>query len=123
MSAIKDKDNEHPIPLVWREIFCDIVKSFASKNYLTNSTIPNVNSLSTSDALHIQDYIESYGEKLIELPQETWDSSTYLWMGNHWDVIIDLWTLGEGQTDLVLSAKVSEVNNQYVFNIGMIYVP
>ncbi len=123
MLVIKDEDNQHPIPVIWREVFCEIVKSFANKNYLISSNIPNVNSLSISDAQHIQDSIESYGEELIELPPETWGSSIYLWMGNHWDVIVDLWTLGEGQSDLVLSAKVTEADNQYVFNIEMIYVP
>jgi hypothetical protein len=123
MSVIKDEENELPIPQVWRDVFCQIVKSLSNKDYLVNSTISNVPSLSISDSKHIEDNIESYGEELTELPPETWDSSIYLWMGTHWDVIIDLWTLGEGQSDLVLSAKVYETNNQYTFKIEMVYVP
>ena len=123
MSVIKDEENKLPIPHVWRNVFCQIVKSLSNKDYLVNSTIPNVPSLSLSDSKHIEDYIESYGEELTELPPETWCSSIYLWMGSHWHVIIDLWTLGECQSDLVLSAKVYETNNEYTFKIEMVYVP
>lgn len=123
MSVIKDEENELPIPHIWRNVFCQIVKSLSNKDYLFNSTISNVPSLSLSDSKNIEDYIESYGEELTELPPEIWGSSIYLWMGNHWDVIIDLWTLGEGQSDLVLSAKVYETNNEYTFKIEMVCVP
>jgi len=123
VSVIKDEDNELPIPHIWRVVFCQIVKSFSNKDYLVNSTISNVPSLSHNASKHIEDYIESYGEELTELPPETWDSSIYLWMGTHWDVIVDLWTLGEGRSDLVLSVKVYENNNEYIFNVEMLYVP
>ena len=123
MSVIKDEENELPIPHEWRDVFCQIVRTLSNKDYLVNSTISNVPSLSLDDSKHIEDYIESYGEELTELPPETWVSSIYLWMGSHWDVIIDLWTLGEGQSDLVLSAKVYETNNEYTFKIKMVYVP
>ncbi|WP_394203820.1 DUF7668 domain-containing protein [Marinagarivorans algicola] len=68
-------------------------------------------------------YIEEYGEELISLPNETWESSICIWMGNHWDVLIDLWTKGEGRSDLVLSAKVAESKNGFYIEVGMIYVP
>jgi hypothetical protein len=123
MSVIKDEEKELPIPQVWRDVFCQIVKALSNKDYLVNSTISNVPSLSIDDSKYIEDNIESYGEELTELPAETWDSSIYLWMGTHWDVIIDLWTLGEGRSDLVLSAKVYETNNEYTFKIEMVYVP
>ncbi len=123
MLVIKDEENELPIPQVWRSVFCQIVKSFSNKDYLVNSTISHVLSLSLDDSNQIADYIDSYGEELIELPTETWDSSIYLWMGSHWDTRVDLWTLGEGQSDLVLSAKVYETNNEYIFNVEMVYVP
>lgn len=60
---------------------------------------------------------------LIELPDETWESSICMWMGNHWDVLIDLWTEAEGRSDLVLSAQVTESDNSFVVNVDMIYVP
>ncbi|MUH72024.1 hypothetical protein [Psychrosphaera haliotis] len=103
--------------------FFQIVKLISRQNYFRDSPLHNVKSLNESDSLHIQSYIESYGEELIELPIETWDSSIYIWMGNHWNVIIDLWTRAEGRSDLVLSAKVYEDNNEYLFDINMVYVP
>ena len=121
--VVKDEHNERPIPDVWRAVFFQIVKLISRQNYFRDSPLHNVKSLNESDSVHIQSYIESYGEELIELPTETWDSSIYIWMGNHWNVIIDLWTRTEGRSDLVLSAKVYEDNNEYLFDINMVYVP
>ncbi|WP_157964741.1 DUF7668 domain-containing protein [Algibacillus agarilyticus] len=123
ISVIKDSENENPVPEVWRAVFCDIVYAFSHRNYLINSTIPMVNALTVNEAQYIESYIESYGEKLTELPIEAWETSIYLWMGDHWSVMIDLWTLGEGRSDLVLSAKVFESSNGYIVNIDMVYVP
>ena len=123
VSVIMDEENELSIPKVWRPILCQIVKSFSNKDYLVNSTILNVNSITLDSSKHIKEYIESYGEELTELPPKTWDSSIYLWMGSHWDVIVDLWTLDEGRSDLVLSARVYKINNEYVFNVEMVHVP
>ena len=69
MSVIKDDENELPIPHVWRNVFCQIVKSLSNKDYLVNSSISNVLSLSIIDSKHIEDFIKSYGEELTELPQ------------------------------------------------------
>lgn len=123
MAVIKDEENELPIPHIWRSVFCQIVKSFSKNDYLINSTLPNVLPLSFDDAKLIQEYIESYGEKLAELPPTAWDSSIYLWMRSYWQVLIDLWTIGEGQSDLVLSAKVYEADKEYCFKVEMVYVP
>jgi len=48
--------------------------------------------INSETAKQIQEYIEDYGEQLVPLPEETWETSIYLWQGNYWDVIIDLWT-------------------------------
>lgn len=53
----------------------------------------------------------------------TWDSSVCMWMENRWDVRIDLWTVGEGRSDLVLNAQVTEVGTDYLVSIYMVYVP
>ncbi len=34
-------------------------------------------------------------------------------MASHWDILVDLCTEGEGVSDLVLTGKIVEVNDQY----------
>jgi len=108
---------------VWRSTFSDIVDSFVRMDYSLSHGIEGVSAISNETALHIKEYIQDYGEKLVQLPDETWGSSISIWMGSHWDVVIDLWTAGEGRSDLVLGAQVSEKDSRYIIDIGMVYVP
>ncbi|WP_428256323.1 DUF7668 domain-containing protein [Enterovibrio norvegicus] len=57
------------------------------------------------------------------MPDETWDSSICLWMGSKWEVLIDLWTEGEGRSDLALKAEVEESETNYLVTVEMVYVP
>jgi len=72
---------------------------------------------------HILRYIEDYGETLVPLPEESWQTSIYIWMGSFWEVYVDLWTLKEGRSDLIVSVKVYETNEGYNLEIHMVYVP
>ena len=119
----KDEENQLPIPTVWRPIFVSIVDAFVKKDYSLSSEIDGVASVSKETANHIKEYIEDYGEELIQLPNETWESSICICMGGYWDVLIDLWTAGEGRSDLVLGARISESKNGYIVDIEMVYVP
>lgn len=123
IEAVKDEENERPIPSAWRPVFRDIVNAFVQNDYHLKSEIPNVAPISDDAASQIQDYIQEYGETLIALPDETWDSSVCIWMGSQWDALIDLRTLREGRSDLVLNARVSESDGEFVFHINMVYVP
>ena len=121
--AEKDEDNERPIPSAWRPVFRDVVNAFVRRDYLLSSVVPGVAAVSDVTAKQIRDYIEEYGETLTELPDETWDTSICIWMGDRWDALVDLWTVSEGRSDLVLSANVTESDNGLVFHIYMVYVP
>ena len=119
----KNEEEEGPIPHVWRPIFKDIVKAFVNKDYNLSSGIKNVNTVSKSTAKQIKEYIEDYGEEIIELPEETWESSVYICYGDYWNILIDLFTKGEGLSDLALNAEVIEKDNNYVVDINLVYVP
>lgn len=123
ISVVKDEENERPIPTAWRPTFSKIVDAFSKKDYSLSGGIVGVSSVSNETATHIKEYIQDYGEELVQLSGETWDSSICIWMGSHWDVLIDLWTAGEGRSDLVLGAQVTEEDSRYIINIGMVYVP
>lgn len=119
----KNEEEELPIPHVWRPAFKAIVSAFVKQDYSLTSEIENVNTVSKETAEQIKEYIEDYGEELIELPNETWDSSVYIYYESYWNVLIDLFTKEEGLSDLVLNAEVREHNNEYVIDIKLVYVP
>jgi len=121
--ATKDSDNERPIPSAWRPVFSAIVRSFVAGDYALSAGVAGVAPVPEETAKHIQGYIEDYGEVLVLLESETWNSSVCLWMGTHWDVLLDLWTAGEGRSDLVLGAKVVENKESYIVEVGIVYVP
>jgi hypothetical protein len=43
--------------------------------------------------------------------------------GTHWDVIVDLWTESEGRSDMILSARVTELDDEHRISIYLVYVP
>jgi hypothetical protein len=121
--AIKDEKTERPIPSAWRPVFRKVVQAFVHQDYQVSAGVPGVASIPEETVSQIKDYIQDYGETLIELPEEAWDTSVCIWVGNRWDALIDLWTLSEGRSDLVLSAHISEYAGGFVFHINMVYVP
>jgi len=123
IAAVKDEDAERPIPTVWRDIIKDIVSAFVQKDYELKSKLDFVESISKSDAAYIENNIDAYGATLVALSDETWNSSVCIWMGDCWDVIVDLWTAEEGRSDLVLRLKVTESKSDFIFKIYMVYVP
>ncbi|MGY6647789.1 DUF7668 domain-containing protein [Wenyingzhuangia sp. IMCC45574] len=60
---------------------------------------------------------------MIELPNETWDTSVCIYYGNYWNVLIDLFTEDEGLSDLVLNTEVHEVKGEYIVEVQLVYVP
>jgi len=119
----KNEENELPIPHIWRPSFKAIINAFVKGDYNLSSEIKNVNSISNETAEQIKEYIEDYGEELVELPNETWSSSVYICYGDYWNVLIDLYTKEEGLSDLVLNAEIRENNNEYSIDIQLVYVP
>ena len=121
--AVKDEDAEHPIASAWRSTFREIVAAFVDGDFRLERGIESVEPVSEETASQIRDYIADYGEKLVELSDETWKSSVAQWMGAHWEVLVDLRTEGEGRSDLVLDARVYEVEAGYRFKVHAVYVP
>lgn len=105
--VVKDPKNQQPIPTAWRSVFKGVVNSLVNHDYLVSAGVPSLIPVSECTAQQIEAYIREYGESLVKLPDETWKSSVCMWMGNRWDVLIDLWTCSEGRSDLVLNAQVS----------------
>jgi len=119
----KDSENEGPIPSAWRPTFKNIIDAFVRHDYRLADGVTGVAPVSEETATQIRTYIHEYGAKLVSLPQESWATSVCIWMGDHWDALIDLWTEEEGISDLVLQVHVSEMDSEFLVTVYMVYVP
>jgi hypothetical protein len=119
----KDAEREGPIPSAWRPVLSRIVEALADHDYCLNVSVAGVAPVSAKTAEQIRCYIQNYGATLTALPDEVWNTSVCIWMGDHWDALIDLWTDEEGSSDLVLQVRISESDGAYVVDLHMVYVP
>lgn len=121
--AIKDADHSHPIASAWRPTLREIIKAFGEGDYGLARGIPFVAPVSKDTVEQIRAYLSEYGETLDELPEETWESSVAQWTGTHWDILVDLWTIESGESDMVLSARVFDVADGFRIEIDSVHVP
>ena len=120
---VKDEERAHPVAVAWRPILCEVVRAFVRGDYELAEGVPSVETVPAATATQIRQYVADYGATLIELPEGTWETSCAQWMGNRWDVLVDLWTQEEGRSDLVLQLDVAESGAGYRFKVHLIYVP
>ncbi len=121
---VKDEESERSIPAIWRPTIRQIASAFACHDYQLGNGISGVDAVPSDTAERIRRYIANYGEELTELSEDTWKSSVCIWMGNRWDALVDLWTVAEGRSDLVLELNIYEAGDGgYKFSVYMVYVP
>jgi hypothetical protein len=123
LPAVKDEDAEHPIASAWRPMLCEVVRAFVDGDYGLTKGVRGVDPVSAETAEHIRAYLADYGATLVELPEDTWQTSVAQWMGTQWDILVDLWTAEEGPSDLVLQGRVAETDAGPRLTIHMVYVP
>ena len=122
--AVKDEDRAHPVATSWRPTFHEIADAFASGDFRLAKGIASVAPVAATLATRIRDSVAAYGETLAALPVKTWRSSVAQWTGTHWDVLVDLWTVESGESDLVLHARVFETDGGgYWIEVDSIHVP
>lgn len=120
---VKDEHAAHPIADAWRPAFKEIIKAFVEGDFALHRGLQFVMPVSSSTVHQVKTYIAGYGETLAELPDETWETSIAQWMGTHWDVLVDLWTVESGGSDLALSARVFEDRGGFRIEIDSVHVP
>jgi hypothetical protein len=102
--ALKDEHGEHPVAGAWRDV-------------------PHLRPVEAETAERMRAYVKNYGATLMDLPEQSWETSVAQWMNTHWEVLVDLWSAQEGRSDLVLHAEVSEVGDDFEVQIEGIWVP
>lgn len=123
VTVTKNSEHEGPIPSAWRPILKNIVDAFVRHDYSLAEVFIGAAPVPEKTATQIRNYIHDYGAKLVALPPASWDTSVCIWVDDHWDALIDLWTVEEGNSDLVLQVHVSEVGSEHVVTVYMVYVP
>jgi len=119
----KDDSRQYPIADVWKPTFHRIVEAFRSGDYALSQGVPFVEPLSASLAKQIREYIEDYGETLDILPEDAWATSVAQWVDRYWDVLVDLWTVESGASDLAISGRIFEDGDGYRIKVVGVLVP
>jgi hypothetical protein len=95
----KDPEAAHPVPTAWRTRIRAFVNALASGSLdVTKSEV----TCSEATEAYVRANVIDYGETLTQLPEGSWETSQCQWMEGHWEVLVDLWTLEAGRSDLVL---------------------
>ena len=120
VQVVKDGERESRVPSVWRATLSSIVDALVKGD---EPQLPHV-SFRTADTWgHIKSNLQDYGAHLIGLPEESWDSSVCIWVGEFWEVVVDLYTEEEGRSDLVLQVHVRGDQNGFMYEVILVYVP
>ena len=116
-------ETEKSIPFVWRPVLTQIVARLVVGDYNLIERPINVNAIDHDLAEMIAHQIKSYGDPMTELTEASWERSVYLWMGEKWEVLVDLCTESLGVSDLVMFLNVFEDNDGFIFQISSVHVP
>ncbi len=119
---LKDEEQEQPVPPEWRSKLRDIAGALKDGNYSLRG-LASVEPLGEATAAGIARNIDEYGCTLTSLSDESWDTSVCQWQLDYWEVLVDLFTLEEGCSDLVLHVHVFEQVDGFVFKVHFVYVP
>lgn len=117
----KDETREHPVASAWRPALHAFVE--ALRQGASVPPIPRVEPVSPKALAHMRGDLAAYGETLAPLPEATWSTSVASWQGTHWVILVDLWTVESGRSDLVLHAEVREDGDSYRITPYLVYVP
>lgn len=119
---LRDEVQEHPVPSEWRSKLREIADALNDGNFNLHG-LECVEPLDEATAAGIARNIDAYGCSLTALPDESWDTSVCQWQLAYWEVLVDLFTVEEGRSDLVLHVNVFEEAGSFVFKVHFVYVP
>jgi hypothetical protein len=120
--VLKDEHHQQLIPTLWRSTFAAIVESLKEDDFVLEK-VAGVRPISADQAATMKMAVHDYGARLASLPEDAWNTSVCQWMLTYWDVLIDLFTIEEGASDLVLTVRVREDGPGYAFEVQSVYVP
>jgi hypothetical protein len=118
----KNEDHEEPVPSAWRQTFAEMVDALREGNTQLRG-IAHVEPVDKATADIIARQIEDYGGTIAPLPEQTWNTSVCQWQLTYWEVLVDLFTVEDGLSDLVLHVVVQKDGGDFIFRPHLVYVP
>lgn len=123
IAVLKDEDNQQSVPSAWRDTLIAIVEAFKDGDYELQRGLIRVRPITPKDAARIAQNITSYPATLVSLPEASWKTSVCQWMRSYWTVLVDLYTIEDGESDLVLFVRVYEDGVDFFFDVQSVHVP
>ena len=118
-----DPDGEHPIATAWRPLFAHVVDALVRRDPTALDGLPWLSPVSPATWEQMVEYVDDYGETLVALDERTWETSVAQWMGDHWEVLVDLVTAESGRSDMVLHAMVRDDDAGIAIETCCVHVP
>ncbi|AWH51193.1 hypothetical protein ACI703_01115 [Isoptericola jiangsuensis] len=116
----KDPDTETPVDEAFRPTLAWMANEIAAGRAPQAANVPTC-SADTWDV--ITGILEDYGETLVPLPEAAWETSVSQWYGERWKVLVDLHTVAEGRSDLVMDVDIIETEAGFEYTLHLVYVP
>ena len=96
-----EQDGQQPVPEAFRPSLEGIVRAFASGDYDSKQAVPNVEPIRSIVAQQAREFVEDFGETLVELPEQAWVLSSSTDERGSQEILVDLWTAESGSSDCV----------------------
>jgi hypothetical protein len=119
----RNEEIEQAIPTQWRSAIIEIVDDIRNRNLRSGNVSGYDVSIDLDEIEDIYQNIDNYGDALVSLPEDAWQTSVCRWMGSYWCLLIDLFTAEGGLSDLVLFMDVYEHESSTSFKIRSLHVP
>jgi hypothetical protein len=119
----KNEEIEQSVPVEWQPIIIEIVKDIRGRCLAPRKFLESEIDVDSRDIDFIYQSLDAYGDPLINVPKDGWETSICRWMGGYWHLMIDLFTVEEGASDLVLFVDVYEHGSSKCFKIQSVHVP
>jgi hypothetical protein len=120
---LKNPEIEQTIPVEWRDSLKCIVDDIRRKRFFPKSFKSFYYTVTDDNVSRIYSNLDAYGEELDILHDNTWNTSICRWTGSSWHVLLDLFTVEGGASDLVLFVDVYPEGAKYRFDIRSVHVP
>jgi len=122
--TIPKDGQQHAVPVAWRTTLSQIVRAIKEDRLSSLDPALHVRAVLPDDVLDIRENIRAYGVTLVELPADSWKTSVCMWSrAGFWNVMVDLHSLEEGRSDLVLGVRIVEEGDEYNYEVEWVHVP
>ena len=64
-------------------VISEVVKALSEDDFALARGIPSVSPPDAATAIQVKDYVQYYGESLVPLPPDAWETSVSQWVGSH----------------------------------------